>query len=298
MTVIVLTNAQAGTSGQPQEERESEIRQALSADGLSADVRSVPPRQLPDAARRALGERPDAVVAAGGDGTLSSIAGVLAGSGMPMGVLPLGTLNHFAKDLNIPTDLKQAAGIIRAGLVRDIDVAAVNGRIFINNSSIGIYPHVVRERDEQWQRLGRGKWPAMISAGIGVFRRHPMLGVRISTNTDSRASTTPFVFVGNNEYKLSLFSLGGRDRLDRGQLCLYIAHHTGRMGMLILALRALVGRLEQSRDFESLLVPEGWIESRRRSLLVSVDGEVAHMAPPLHYQILPKALRVLAPPAA
>jgi diacylglycerol kinase family enzyme len=251
---------------------------------------------LTDAARRALAERPDAVVAGGGDGTISAVAGVLADSGMPFGILPLGTLNHFAKDLSIPMDLDKAVQTIAAGHVRGVDVAEVNGHTFVNNSSIGIYPQVVRDRDSQRERLGRGKWLAMFFAMVNALRRYPTVRVRIGVGGRTVLRTTPFVFIGNNAYELSLFSVKGRHCLDCGRLSLYIANRPGRFGMLRLALRTAFGTLNQDKDFESTLVQEVYIDSNKRHLHVAMDGEVTKLAPPLHYRTRPGALKVLTPP--
>src|SRR6185503_16647759 len=100
----------------------------------------------------------DAVVIGGGDGTVSAAADRAVRHGKPIGVLPLGTLNHFARDLGMPPDLRDAVRAIATGVVREVDVGEVNGRVFVNNSSIGVYPTVVRDRDEQRLRFGRGKW--------------------------------------------------------------------------------------------------------------------------------------------
>jgi diacylglycerol kinase family enzyme len=214
---------------------------------------------------------------------------------MPMGVLPLGTLNHFAKDLQIPLDLEGAVKVMAEGHIQSIDVAECNDRPFINNSSIGIYPQVVRDRDEQRMRLGRGKWFAMFIATINALRRFPLLHVRIGIGDQSVLRRTPFVFVGNNKYIMSLMSVRGRERLDEGTLSLYIANRTGRFGMLWLALRMLFGRLDQAKDFDSIYVSELWIETGKRRLHVAMDGEVENIAPPLHYRSTPGALRVFVP---
>jgi diacylglycerol kinase family enzyme len=129
----------------------------------------------------ALGRRPDAIVASGGDGTISAVASRLVNQEIPMGILPTGTLNHFAKDLGIPLDLAGACGVIAAGRVRQVDVGKVNDRTFINNASIGLYPHMVKKRDEIRERLGRGKFVAMFFAFLTVFRRYPTVRVRINT---------------------------------------------------------------------------------------------------------------------
>jgi diacylglycerol kinase family enzyme len=293
MRVLVLTNPAAGTKA----DHVGELREALAQAGAEViDVRQVPGDQLTNAARLAAGEGAvDAIIAAGGDGTVSAIAAGLIGGAVPLGVLPTGTLNHFARDLGLGTTLSDAAQIIAAGHVTAIDVGEVNGRPFINNSSIGIYPHIVGKRDRQRQRLGRGKWLAMLLAAISVFRRFPTVRVRLGVGDRSILRTTPFVFVGNNPYDITLTTLGQRKRLDTGELRVYFTNRTGRFGLLRLALRALLGRLEQSRDFNSLNVTELWIESPRHAIRTAVDGEVIRLAPPLHYQIRPGALRVLAP---
>jgi diacylglycerol kinase family enzyme len=207
----------------------------------------------------------------------------------------MGTLNHFAKDLGLPLDLADAARVIATGRPRPIDVAAVNDRVFVNNSSIGLYPHVVRHRDQMRERLGRGKWLAMFLAIIAVFRRFPLVRVRLLVHGEDWMRTTPFVFVGNNQYEIESFNLGGRSSLEKGDLCVYFANRTGRLGMLRLALRALIGRLRQDRDFNALCATEVTIDTSRPHLPVAFDGEVEQMTPPLTYRILPKALNVMLP---
>ena len=125
-----------------------------------------------------------------------------------LGVLPLGTLNHFAKDLNIPPDLDAAVNIIANRKTLDIDVGEVNGRVFINNSSLGLYPDVVRGRELR-QRLGFGKWHSLARSAFSVFRRYPLLDVRLTVDGKEITTRTPFVFIGNNEYQIESFDIGG-----------------------------------------------------------------------------------------
>jgi diacylglycerol kinase family enzyme len=192
-------------------------------------------------------------------------------------------------------DLRSAVRTIGQGRVRAVDVGEVNGRCFINNSSIGLYPRIVIRRDRQSQRLGRGKWTAMLMACASVFRRYPLVRVVLRAGEDRFPRTTPFVFVGNNRYDMSLLSLGGRPALDKGELCVYFANRTGRFGLVRLMFRALLGRLEQADDFDSLLLPELRIETRKKTLRVALDGEVTSMRPPLEYRIRPGALKVIVP---
>jgi diacylglycerol kinase family enzyme len=246
-------------------------------------------------ARRAVREDCRPVVAGGGDGTINAVASVLVGTDRPLGVLPLGTLNHFAKDLHIPLDMEGAIKVCLEGHAARVDVGEVNGRIFLNNSSLGLYPNIVRQREKQQERLGRGKWPAFIWATLSVLRRYPFMDVRLSTDKDELRRRTPFVFIGNNEYQMEGFSLGERSCLDAGQLSLTVAHQTGRLGLLRFALRALFGGLRNEKDFDALCTKEVWVETRHSRLRVATDGEVTIMQTPLHYRVRPGALRVLVP---
>jgi len=234
------------------------------------------------------------VVAAGGDGTVSSIAAAVIDTDKTFGVLPLGTLNHFALDLGIPFDLDAAAQTIVAGFTTEVDVAEVNNRIFLNNSSLGLYPIIVRERQKR-ERLGFGKWPAFFWAIIQAFRRYPLLDVRLRVNGEMLDLTTPFVFVGNNEYAMELLNIGLRERLDKGVLSIYITHRTGRLRLIGLALRAVFGRLRNDRDFLALRSNEVRIQSAHKRLRVAFDGEITVMEPPLEYRVRPRTLRVIVP---
>lgn len=251
--------------------------------------------QLALYARQALRAGAQAVVAGGGDGTLNAVAAVLAGSGVPFGILPLGTLNHFAKDLGIPLALEDAVRTVLAGRVRQVDVGEVNGRVFLNNSSLGLYPEMVRERELQQRRLGRGKWTAAAWAAFAALRRYPFLSMRLTVNGERLARRTPFVFIGNNAYTMQGLAIGERARLDEGVLSLYVAQRPTRLGLLRFAFDALLGRLGQERDFDVLTAPEFDIDTHRHHLLVATDGEVTEMHPPLRYRMRPGALTVLVP---
>lgn len=244
-------------------------------------------------------EKPPAVVAGGGDGTLSAVASALAGTGIALGVLPLGTLNHFAKDLGVPLDTAGAVRTIAAGHTREVDVGAVNGRVFINNSSLGLYPHIVRDREMQQRRLGRGKWPALAWATLTALRRSPLVNVRLCLADGEQQCVTSFIFIGNNAYIMEGFSIGERERLDAGRLSVYLTRRRSRGRLVMLAVRALLGRLYQADDFEALTAAKLVVETRRnRRLYVATDGEVTRMETPLEYEIRPRALRVIAPAPA
>lgn len=250
--------------------------------------------EVVELAHRAARMQADIIVAGGGDGTINAVASELVGTDKAFGVLPLGTLNHFAKDLNIPVDIEAAVRTIVSGHTTQVDVGKVNGRIFLNNSSLGLYPRLVHEREKQ-QRQGLRKWTAFFWAAIAVLRRYPFLDVKLSVEGKDFSCRSPLVFIGNNEYEMESLDVGARSCLNSGNLSLYMTRDTGRLGLLRLAFRALFGGLRDDRDFTALCSKEIWIETRHRRLRVALDGEVTVMEPPLHYQIRPLSLRVIVP---
>jgi diacylglycerol kinase family enzyme len=294
---VALINAAAGTPDNG--DRLTAAREALAAARVAADVRGVEGKNVEAATREALADGARLVIVGGGDGTVSSAASVVAGSGAVLGVLPMGTLNHFARDLRLPPALhdvaRLVAGTVRTGAAAAVDVGEVNGRRFVNNASIGLYPHIVSKRERQQERLGRNKWVAAAVAVASVFRRYPLLRLVLDTGDAALPRTTPFLFVGNNRYAMNLLAESGREALDRGELGVYFTRRTGRFGLLLLALRGLFGRLDQSRDFEALALPQLTVDTPKKTLRIALDGEVTRLTPPLKFRVLPGALRVIAP---
>lgn len=228
----------------------------------------------------------------GGDGTLSTAAAAMVDTDAILGILPLGTLNHFAKDQQIPLDIPGAVRTLVEGRVKRVDVGEVNGRIFINNSSIGIYPDIVRLR----RRLGFGKWMGLAAATWMVLRRGSTLSIRLFSAAGDRRYETPFAFIGNNEYVVEGFEVGERKTLQAGELSVYTSRLTGRSGMFRLAFRSLFKYLRVGHEFETVVARDFVIEARERQLCVATDGEVGMQATPLRYRSRAGALRVMVPP--
>lgn len=294
MNIPAIINVTAGPGRAP--EFVAEVEQALRAAGLDARVIPVHDgKALTKAAEEALSSQPPVVIVGGGDGTISSVAAMVAGTRTALGILPLGTRNHFARDLGLPLDLGEAAKVIAANHVVSVDMGEVNGRRFINNSSIGLYPHMVLDRADQQRRSGRPKWLAMLIAIVATFRRFPIVRARLVVDGKTLQRVTPFVMVGNNDYKLEGADLARRRGLDAGHLSLYLAPRVGRWGLVVLALRALIGRLHQANDFEALQAEELVIDAAYHRLPVAADGEITLMATPLRYTLRSAALRIVSP---
>jgi diacylglycerol kinase family enzyme len=298
--IPVLLNTASGPGSEPDA---AAVRAAFAAVGCDADVARLDDcDQLDAQVARALDARPSRLVAGGGDGTVAAVASRLVDGDTSLGVLPLGTLNHFAKDLGIPLELEPAARVIAGGRRICVDVGELcagesGARVFLNNSSLGLYPRIVNARDEAQHRLHLGKWPALVRATWHALRDSRSFEVRLDVDGETLQRRTPFVFIGNNRHTLHGFAAGSRPRLDEGVLSVFVLRPQTLLGFLRLALRALLGRVSPDEDFEAFTAGELRVESSRARIEVALDGEVASFDTPLHYRVRPHALQVLVPAA-
>lgn len=177
---LVLVNRASGPGSRDSEALHDRIVRAFAATERAADVRLIAPDALADTVRAARGAYA-AIVVAGGDGSVSAAAGVLAGTGTTLGVLPCGTLNHFARDIGMPGGIEAAVAALVGGVTARVDVGEVSGRVFVNNSSVGIYTAIVADRDRQRREHGRGKWLALAIAGGRALRHYRRRRLTISS---------------------------------------------------------------------------------------------------------------------
>lgn len=289
--IPVILNARAGTGADA-----DAVREAFRARGLEVELHACEGGDALAATLDAvLSRRPPVVVAGGGDGTVTSVAARLLDGDIALGLLPLGTLNHFAKDLGLPLALADAVAVIADGTWRRVDVGEVDGHPFLNNASIGLYPRIVLARDAAQRRLHLGKWPALARATWRALRAPHALTISLRVQGRQLQRRTPFLFVGNNRYTLQGLEAGSRPRLDGGVLSLHVLREQTPVGFLWLALRTLFGRMSAQRDFESFVAEAFQVDAAGAALEVACDGEVAPLPLPLHFRLRPRALRVLVP---
>jgi diacylglycerol kinase family enzyme len=293
MIAIVLNTASGGGR---HESAGKEILSLCRDAGLDVRLDRIrDPHTIPRAVRTALQRGADVIVAAGGDGTVSAVASVLAGTSIPLGVLPLGTLNHFAKDAGIPAHLPQAVEIVAAGRVRHVDAARVNGHVFINNCSIGVYPDVVETR-ERLRARGYPKWLALIRATVEVLEREDAVSIRLAAGHAAIVARTPFVFVGNNEYVVEGVRIGARQQLDTGRLFAYFAPPARSRDLPKMAASSILRLKSRQRQLHTIAAAQLWMDTLRGSEIhVACDGELLTLVTPLRFCAWPRALSLIAP---
>ena len=261
--------------------------------GTRVEMRVVTPTMPPDKlASRAVADGCSRLIAAGGDGTVSAVASAVTGSQATLAILPCGTLNHLAKDLKIPLEIDEAIQLALNGNVTTIDVGEVNGRVFVNNSSIGLYPLMVAERDRD-RRRGVNRWWAMAKAVASLMKKYPVMHVKLEADVEEKAIASPLVFVGNNRYEMSGMEMGTRERLDGGRLFVYAPAESGRLQFLKIMAGSLIGA--PSPELVEFATEQVKLVTRKSRLRVAIDGEVTHLDSPLDYRIRRKALRVVVP---
>jgi diacylglycerol kinase family enzyme len=291
---VVLLNLRGGAAARDPDIAAT-VEVALEAAGVAADIELLGGGEC-SARCQAIAERGDPLlIVGGGDGTVNAAASALAGTSTVLGILPLGTLNHFARDLGIPMKLEEAAQLIADRPERSVDVAEMNGRTFINNSAIGLYPLMVVDRDLQRKRIGRSKRLAMIVASVRTLARFGHQRLTLTVNDQQARVDTPLLFVGNNDYRLDIGAPGRRESLEDGQLCVLVMRKKTRSGLIAASVRALFDRSRPDDMVRIDGVERLRVDSRRSHLAISLDGEVVSENPPLDYRIRKRVLRVIAP---
>ncbi|SFC33143.1 diacylglycerol/lipid kinase family protein [Massilia yuzhufengensis] len=298
---FIVMNAGSGHS--ETELRRSTIEEVLRGAGRSCHLEVVEdPEQLQATARSMAARAVDAggtLVAAGGDGTINTVAHEAVLAGCPFGVLPQGTFNYFGRTHGIPEDLAEAVYAMLRAKLQPVQVGLLNNRIFLVNASVGLYPRLLEEREHDKKQYGRSRVVAFFSAIKIGLRAHRHLRITLELDGKERHLRTTTLFVGNN--RLQLEQVGMRDGLieavEDGQLVAIAPRPMGKLGLLGLLVRGMLGRLGEADDveafaFKRLTVRTPAVYGRRR-MKVATDGEVEQMAMPLEFRVLEGRLLLL-----
>jgi YegS/Rv2252/BmrU family lipid kinase len=287
--MAIVRNPRSGTAPET-----ATLEEALHKAGVKARIHDAPAGEAFVPWIDRLAADVDVIVAAGGDGTVSAVATAVAKAKRILGIIPTGTLNHFARDTGIPTEIDEAVEVIRAGRDQGVDVGTVNGHLFLNNVSLGNYPRMVRHRT----KLEKRGWSRRIAGTVAALETWwDLRSMTAALTLDDReiVRRSPFIVIANGSYVLSGFSLGQREQINDSRLSVYVAPRSGRLGALALPLLALVGTLEQHEQFEIMSAKSVKASLRDARIAVGIDGEVRELQTPLEFAIQRQALRVRVP---
>ena len=291
--VAIVLNPRSGRAPEQQE-----LDSALQTAHLHADIYSFPATSQRSDWIVDIARQHDIVVAAGGDGTASTVAASVIKAGKRFGVIPTGTLNHFARDAGIPLEIDDAIAVLAAGHTRVLDAGEVNGLVFLNNVSIGVYPRLVWERHRARQN-GLPRPIALTAAAVRTWLDLRSFTVRLCVDDrDEQIRRTPFVLIGNSEYEVEGARFGRRPAMTDGHLSLYVAPDSGRVESLMLPIRALLGRLRTLDGFSHGRATSISVDLSRPRVDVGMDGEVRSLDSPLRFRIRRQALPTIVPAAS
>lgn len=256
------------------------------------------PRMLVATARQAIEQaRSDGggVIVAGGDGTIRSVAQLLAGSDIPLALIPAGTFNFFARNHGIPGETEAALQVALAGHCRAVDLGDVNGEVFLINASYGLYSRLIRSREEHTRRFGRNQLVALWGTLRALVSRHPLHHLALTLDEKSRELVTPMVFVGVNALQLRNVELEVARCVDQHRLAVVVMRPVSQFDTVRLALRGLMRRLEQEQSLDTFCADRLEIEPYRSSVEVVLDGERLKLRSPLRFCVRRATLRLIVP---
>ena len=283
------------TSGSTLTETETEQLVAAAQEQGLETIRLTRDVDVASAVRDALRRGRTLVVAAGGDGTVSTVVQALVQHPEAcLAVIPTGTYNHFARDLDIPLDWREALDVAVNGRRRTVDTGRVNDRFFVNNLSIGLYPDLVRRREQKGRDYPR--WKARLYAFYGTIRKYSAVRLAIETEHHQEVIRTHIFMISNNSYDLSRIGIeASRSHLGEGRLSVYWLPHLSRLRMFRFVARYLAGRVRDTPGFRSFRTSRVKVHSSRPLLRAGVDGELVSLTTPLTIMIVPQSLEVRVP---
>jgi len=237
------------------------------------------------------------IIAAGGDGTVHHVVQGLIHADAELAVIPTGTYNHFARDLDIPLTWQGALEVALSGDRKFVDTGRVNEQFFVNNVSLGLYPEMVARREARGRDYPR--WKARLYAFAGAMRKYKHVTLAVESDARHELIRTHVFMVSNNSYDMERFGVQApRKTLAGGKLSVYWLPHTSRMWLMRSIARYLAGRVRTIPGFRSFRTTRLRVQSTHKTLNVGIDGELFELKMPLNITIVPQSLIVRVPRTA
>lgn len=290
--IVLVANRASGTNARDADAIDR-ARRVLGECGLSYWT----PRdeRMEDLVEREIARGAGILIAAGGDGTAMALANAMLGRDAAMAALPLGTFNFYARGLGLGEDPEAAARGILGGTTRAIRVGTVNGRVFLNNASLGIYPAILRERESIYRRWGRHQAAAHWSVAKTFLRFQRPMHMRLKVDGAERNLHTPLLFIARSAYQLEYFNLAGAEAIHDDRLAVLVGRGDTRAALFTLAGRLAAGLAREGRDYELITARDLKVETRRPRPLVAFDGEKSRERVPFNFTMSDKRLRIVLP---
>ena len=239
------------------------------------------------------------ILAAGGDGTAMAVAGALVSADLPrrpaLAVLPLGTFNYFARGLGLSEVPEEAAAQLTRGRAVTIALCSVNGRVFLNNASLGIYPDILKERERIYARWGRRRLMAHWSVVKTFLRFQRPLKLRVEADGQVQEVRTPLLFVARSAYQLEIFGLSGGDAIHHDKMAVLLGRGGSRATLFKLAWRLVTRSMKEGRDYDLIQASRLRVETASRRSLLAYDGEKRREDSPFDFRMQDNALPLLLP---
>jgi len=297
MPVTVIMNA--GSGHDDKDSSRDQIEQELTTAGRDHRIEVAASGEIDTLVRRIVDDakaNPRIVVAAGGDGTINTVAGTIAGTGVPFGVIPLGTFNFFARDLGMPLDPTEATKALLDAHTETRHMAKVNERAFLINASVGLYRKIQEEREQFKQRFGRNKLMAGISGLRTLLKEHRSYDVQLEVDGKPLRLRTPMIFFGFNALQLEKLDLPVAKCPPQGLLAMLVLRPMSRFELLSFAVRGTLKGLGDAENLNYYCASRVDVQLRNaRHVKVAVDGESFECQLPLRFEVMHDALNVVVP---
>jgi diacylglycerol kinase family enzyme len=293
---VIINNG----SGAKAADTHTKIVNSLRASGREVTLHEIPHGIAPrdscqEIVKRAV-ERAGIIVAAGGDGTVNALAALCYEHGLTLGIIPLGTFNYVARALHIPLKLEEALEVLVTGTVRTISAGFVQEHLFLNNASFGLYPTLIRRREQASKRYGRKRIIAALSALHSLLSKQKLYSITFNAEERSGSHRTSMVFVGNNTLQLENLGLEVSDCTKMNKLAVVILRRVNRLELCRLIWRGIMNNLKFESKLLQFCADIFEVETNRKEMEIVVDGEIVQCKAPLNFRVVANAIKVLVPP--
>jgi diacylglycerol kinase family enzyme len=292
-----------GAGAEPAGEKREAIRQPLQAAGRRHRFVEIGDGNIVAAcetAARMAAENAGLLVAAGGDGTVSCAAQAAMRHNCPLGVVPMGTFNLFAREHGLPLEPAEAVDALLAGRPEPVQAGLVNARAFLVNASIGLYPQLIEDREQAKKQMGRRRrWIALVAGLVSLFGWRRRLTLDAEVDGRLTRIRTPSLFVCNSRVQLRRVGIDEAlvGDVGSGRMAALVAHRLGTWGKFKLLVRGLLGKLGDAPQLDSFGVRSLDVAVPfARRIKVATDGEIQWMTLPLRFSVSPRPLLLVLPP--